>query len=45
MKRTVFSDEHEAFRQMARGFLQKKVVPAYEEWERRVHRRASSTPS
>ena len=35
MKRTVFSDEHEAFRQMARGFLQKEVVPAYEDWERR----------
>lgn len=33
VRRTVFTDEHEAFRQMARQFVAREVVPHYEEWE------------
>ena len=33
MKRKVFTDEHDAFRRMVRGFLEKNVVPNFEKWE------------
>jgi len=32
MKRTLFSPEHEIFRQSARGFLQREVIPNQERW-------------
>src|SRR3954468_18188093 len=31
--RTVFSEEHEAFRRTVRNFLQSEVVPHYASWE------------
>jgi len=34
VKRTVFEDEHEMFRQSVRRFLDKEVVPHHLEWER-----------
>ncbi|PSR68850.1 acyl-CoA dehydrogenase [Nocardia sp. MDA0666] len=34
MKRTVYTDEHEAFRETIRTFIAKEVTPHYEEWER-----------
>jgi len=33
MRRTVFQDEHEAFRQAIRGFITDQVEPEYSEWE------------
>jgi alkylation response protein AidB-like acyl-CoA dehydrogenase len=33
MKRTVYGEEHEAFRQSFRGWLEKQVVPHAEEWD------------
>ena len=32
MRRTIFTDEHEQFRQMARAFLEKECVPHMAEW-------------
>lgn len=32
--RTVFSDEHEQFRDMVRRFIAKEILPHYAEWER-----------
>ncbi|MFE7723699.1 acyl-CoA dehydrogenase family protein [Nocardia rhizosphaerihabitans] len=32
MQRTVFTDEHEAFRKTARAFIESQVVPVYEQW-------------
>ena len=32
MKRTLFSPEHEIFRQSVRGFLQREVIPHQERW-------------
>jgi alkylation response protein AidB-like acyl-CoA dehydrogenase len=32
MRRTVFNEDHEAFRQTLRDFLQAEVVPNYDEW-------------
>ena len=34
MRRTVFEEEHELFRQSFRAFLDKEVVPHHLEWER-----------
>jgi acyl-CoA dehydrogenase len=34
MRRTVFNEDHEAFRQTMRDFIAKEVTPYYEEWER-----------
>lgn len=34
MKRQIFTAEHEAFRETARTFLTKEVLPHYEEWEK-----------
>jgi alkylation response protein AidB-like acyl-CoA dehydrogenase len=33
MRRTIFGDEHEDFRESVRGFLEKEAVPHTEEWE------------
>src|SRR5919107_874506 len=33
MRREIFEDEHEAFRESVRGFLTKEAVPRTEEWE------------
>ncbi|WP_416958888.1 acyl-CoA dehydrogenase family protein [Streptomyces sp. Agncl-13] len=33
MRRDVFTDDHEAFRRLARDFIAKEVVPRYAEWE------------
>ncbi|WP_151772113.1 acyl-CoA dehydrogenase family protein [Streptomyces abyssomicinicus] len=34
MRRTVFSEDHEAFRATLRDFIAKEVTPHYEQWER-----------
>jgi acyl-CoA dehydrogenase len=34
MRRTIFTDDHEAFRLMVREFVQKEVVPYYSDWEK-----------
>jgi acyl-CoA dehydrogenase len=34
MRRDLFTDDHEAFRQLARDFIDKEVVPHYPEWEK-----------
>ncbi|WP_030379858.1 MULTISPECIES: acyl-CoA dehydrogenase family protein [unclassified Streptomyces] len=32
MRRTVFNEDHEAFRETLRAFIEAEVVPAYDEW-------------
>ncbi|WP_042364302.1 acyl-CoA dehydrogenase family protein [Streptacidiphilus neutrinimicus] len=34
MKRILFDDEHQAYRESVRAFLDKEVVPRYAEWDR-----------
>lgn len=34
MKRTLFNEDHEAFRATVRAFYAEQVVPDYVEWER-----------
>ena len=34
MRRDLFTEDHEAFRGLARDFVEKEVVPAYPEWEK-----------
>lgn len=34
MRRELFTDDHDSFRQLARDFIEKKVVPHYPEWEK-----------
>ncbi|WP_326701053.1 acyl-CoA dehydrogenase family protein [Streptomyces sp. NBC_01754] len=34
MQRQIFTDEHEAFRRTVRTFLDKEVLPYYEQWEK-----------
>jgi acyl-CoA dehydrogenase len=34
LRRDLFTDDHEAFRQLARDFVDKEVVPHYPEWEK-----------
>jgi acyl-CoA dehydrogenase len=34
MKRSLFNDDHDAFRDMVRAFYAEHVIPAYAEWER-----------
>src|SRR6201996_5351235 len=34
MRRDLFTEDHEAFRGLARDFIEKEVVPAYPEWEK-----------
>ncbi|GAB2626370.1 acyl-CoA dehydrogenase family protein [Streptomyces capparidis] len=37
MRRTVFNEDHEAFRETVRAFLLKEVVPHYAQWESLGH--------
>lgn len=37
MRRTVYTEDHEAFRAMLRDFIAKEVVPVYPEWEKAGH--------
>ncbi|MEV5463827.1 acyl-CoA dehydrogenase family protein, partial [Streptomyces cellulosae] len=32
MRRTVFNEDHEAFRETLRAFIEAEVVPVYDEW-------------
>ena len=34
MRRTLFTEDHESFRQLAHDFIEKEVVPAYPQWEK-----------
>ena len=34
MRRDLFTSDHEAFRELARNFVEKEVVPHYPEWEK-----------
>ena len=34
MKRTIYNEEHEAFRDTIRTFIAKEIVPFYEDWQR-----------
>ncbi|MCM2387592.1 acyl-CoA dehydrogenase family protein [Streptomyces albipurpureus] len=34
MKRTIFTEEHKAFRAMIRDFVAKEITPHFEQWER-----------
>ena len=34
MRRDLFTEDHEAFRQLARDFIEKEVAPHYPEWEK-----------
>ncbi|RDI56117.1 acyl-CoA dehydrogenase family protein [Nocardia mexicana] len=34
MRRELFTADHEAFRQLARDFVEKRIVPDYPEWEK-----------
>ena len=34
MRRDLFTEDHEAFRGLARDFVEKEVVPHYPEWEK-----------
>ena len=37
MRRAVYTEDHEAFREMIRDFVTKEVVPVFPEWERAGH--------
>ena len=37
MQRTVFNEDHEAFRETVRTFIAKEVTPVYHEWEAEGH--------
>ncbi|WP_141574998.1 acyl-CoA dehydrogenase family protein [Actinomadura sp. WMMA1423] len=37
MRRTVFNEDHEAFRETIRDFIEAEVAPVYEEWENAGH--------
>ncbi|MFC9614265.1 acyl-CoA dehydrogenase family protein [Streptomyces sp. NPDC056938] len=37
MRRTVFNEDHEAFRAMLRDFIEKEVVPVHQDWESDGH--------
>jgi alkylation response protein AidB-like acyl-CoA dehydrogenase len=37
VRRTVFTEDHEAFRETVRDFIAREVVPVYPEWERAGH--------
>jgi acyl-CoA dehydrogenase len=34
VRRTLFSEEHETFRKVVRGFMETEVVPSFPEWEK-----------
>ena len=33
MRRTIFDDEHEMFRETAQAFVEREIVPNHEKWE------------
>jgi alkylation response protein AidB-like acyl-CoA dehydrogenase len=37
VRRTLFNEDHEAFRETIRDFIQAEVAPVYEEWEQAGH--------
>ncbi len=37
MQRTVFNDDHQAFRKTIRDFIAKEVVPVHHDWEKQGH--------
>ena len=37
MRRTIFGEEHEAFRAMIRDFIAREVAPVFADWERQGH--------
>jgi acyl-CoA dehydrogenase len=37
LRRDIFTEDHEAFRRLARDFIEKEVVPHYAEWEKLGH--------
>lgn len=37
MQRTVFTEDHDAFRKTVRDFIAKEVVPQYHDWEKQGH--------
>ena len=37
MQRTVFNEDHDAFRKTIRDFIAKEVVPQYHDWEKQGH--------
>ena len=43
MRRAVYTEDHEAFREMIRDFVTKEVVPVFPEWEKPATPPASST--
>ena len=46
MRRDIFTEEHEAFRDMVREFIAREVTPHHEQWERdRVVSRNASCSS
>ncbi|EUA30395.1 acyl-CoA dehydrogenase, N-terminal domain protein [Mycobacterium xenopi 4042] len=45
MRRELFTDDHEAFRQLARDFIEKEIEPHYAEWEKAAGCRARSSKS
>ena len=34
MRRDIFAEEHDAFREMVRAFIAREVTPYHEQWER-----------
>lgn len=32
MRRTIYTEDHESFRDTIRSFIEKEVAPVYEEW-------------
>jgi acyl-CoA dehydrogenase len=37
LRRDIFTEDHEAFRRLARDFIEKEVVPHYADWEKLGH--------
>jgi len=37
MRRTIYTEDHEAFREMIRDFIAREVEPVFAEWERQGH--------
>ncbi len=45
IERTLFSDEHEIFRQSVRRFMEREMAPHHEEWKKKVKCRAGPEAS
>ena len=37
MRRDLFTEDHEAFRELAREFVEKEIGPPYDDWEKAGH--------